>query len=447
MFLLTKTVSIKDFIHGTSEVGISYKDYWKESNIDKNVFLPHEQFMTIERRIIWSAVQIGMSNIKQKVKTTKLAGEVAKYHISGEGSIQDSIKGLATDYKRQKAVRILKGVGNMGIHAGDPGSAARYTSVMGTPILRAMIRDIKHIPLIVDETGLEQPEYISSPLPMVLINGISNIGTGHSAYYDERDAREVIDWIEDLVEGRETVLPDPISTTGCKVWKNPTNGYTYYEAVVHREGHYDIITKVPPKTSSTIILQKLRDKFPKKADLIEDASEDGRPIWIKVPKNLLKPEDYNKYSMRRARIEQPYIWDTELDTMRMSTHEEVALAWYKERIKIIKKRLESNVEDIDREIHKIDLIKRYVDEKMNLLTINEIEELLGKEGADIVLSQSARTLVKENVEKSQVRKAKLLEEREMILGLDAKRVLFEEARNIIQEQEDFFNSFDDSGAE
>lgn len=439
-----RVISIKDFINSESSIGIGYKDYWKESNIDKNVFLPHEQLMTIERRIIWAAYKIGLGNLNAVHKTPTLSGEVLKYHISGEASIQDSIKGLAADYKRQPAVRLLKGVGNMGTHAGDPGAAARYTSVRGTPLLKSIIRDIKYVPMVSDETGVEQPEYVSTPIPMALINGLSNIGTGHSAYYDERDAREVIDWIEALVTGEKAVLPDPISSTGCKVYKNPNNGYTYYEAVVHTEGKFDIITSLPPKVSSNIVIAKLESKLPSRvAKRIVDASEEGRPIWIKVPKGHLDVKDYNKYSMRTARKESPYIWDMELDTMRMSSHEEIAKAWYENRKMIISKRLAAEISDIDAEIHKIDLITRYHKEEMHKLSSDEIIKALGQEDAEVVLSQAARVFLKENIDKAAKRREKLVKEKEELESKDVHKVLFQEAREIIEEQEKFFKQFRD----
>lgn len=438
-----KVVRVRDFINGENEIGVGYKDYWKESNINKNVFLPHEQLMTIEKRIIWSAYKIGMANMNHDHKTPELSGEVLKYHISGEASIHDSIKGLATDYKRQPACRILKGIGNMGTHAGDPGAAARYTYVRGTPLLKAIIRDIKHVPIAIDETGVDQPEYLSIPIPMVLINGLSNIGTGHSAYYDERDAREVIDWIQDLVEGRPAVLPDPISTTGCKVYKNPVNGYTYYEAKVHTEGKFDIITNLPPKVSTKIVIDNLQKKLSTRiADKIENASEEGRPIWIKVPKGHIHPEDYTKYAMRKARKEMPYVWDKELDTMKMSSHEEIAIKWYESRKEIIAKRLKYEISQIDKEIHKIDLIVRYDKEDMKDLSQKEIVAILGSEDAEVVLSQTARVFLKENIQKALARKERLLQERDELESKNVHNLVFEEARSIIVEQEKYFAQFE-----
>lgn len=435
-------ISIKDFINSESNIGIGYKDYWKESNIDKNVFLPHEQLMTIERRIIWSAHRIGMGgNINEDHKTPELSGEVIKYHISGETSIQDSIKGLATNYKRQQACRILKGVGNMGSHAGDPGAAARYTHVRGTPLLKAISRDIKYVPLFEDETGLEQPEYISTPIPMALINGLSNIGTGHSAYYDERDAREVIDWIENMVDGNDTQLPDPISSTGCNVYKH--KDHTFYEAAIHKEGHYDIITKLPPKTSPGTVIAKLEEKLPKKAaNKVQDASEEGKPIWIEVPKGHLDRKDYNKYSLKKARQEKPYIWDEKLDTMKMSSHSEVAMRWYEERKNIIEKRIESEISDINKDIHRINLIVKYYEDEMNKMKEKEIIDILGEDDAETVLSQPAKVFLGENIEKSKKRKNKLLDQIKELQGKDAKNELFKEARNIIEEQEKYFSQFE-----
>ena len=130
------TISVSDFIN------TKYRDYWIYSNRNgKNSIEPREQLPEVVRKIIFASYKI---NIKERDehKTTELMGEVGKYHAHGPSSIEDSIKGVATAYKSQKAVRLLEGVGNFGAAAGDEGAAGRYTSVSGTPLLTAAYRDM-----------------------------------------------------------------------------------------------------------------------------------------------------------------------------------------------------------------------------------------------------------------------------------------------------------------
>lgn len=433
-----KQIRIANVIKVSEFIDTKYRDFWKEENLSVNVFLPQEQFMQVEKRILWAASKIGMLNSEKtesKFKTTELSGETLKYHISGETSVQDSIKGLATNYKRQKAVRLFKGIGNMGVTAGDPGSAARYTSIQGTPLLSAIIRDLEYAELITDSTGLLQPKYIVPPLPMVLINGKTSIGMGKSAYYDEREASEVIDWIEKLVNKEECTIPDPICSTGCKTYKIP-NGYTMYESTIETKGRYDIITTLPPKSTSRGVMSKLKSKLPKRAaEAVIDGSGDGRPTYIMVPKGHLKMEDYSKYGLKNGRKEATYIWDESLDTMRMSSHEEVAILWFKARRDLINKKLESKTSKLEAQINKIDLIKLYVDKKMNTWKSEEIENELGKDNANIVLSSPAKVFLPENLAKNEILREKYVDEIKEIKSRDINKEVFVEAREIIKLQE------------
>lgn len=430
-----KEVKVSEFVQ------TKYKEFWKESNRNRNVFLPEEQLMAVEKRIIWAAHKIGMTNLNKEYKTTDLSGETAKYHIAGQSTIDDSIKGLAAPYKRQSAVRLFGSESNMGSFQGDSGAASRYTSVMPTPLLLEIMRDLEYVDLVIDETGLEEPKYISSPLPMSLINGFSPIGLGHAAYYDERDASEIIDWIEKLQKDPNAPLPDPISSTGCIVYKNPKNGYTYYDAVINREGNRDVITALPPKVSTKSVLHQLKSKLPTRtANLVIDASGKGEAVKIMLPTGHITDKNRTKFGLRTARIEAPYIWDESIDTMRMSSHAEIANIWLAERKVVVERRLRAEIEKHKAQIHKIDLLQRFADEEMNKWKIEDIQKALGEEDTNMVLSQAQRAFLPENLAKNNAQKPrlkKLIKEAEN----NIKRIeefIFDEARDIIKRQEEHF---------
>lgn len=431
-----KTIKISDFIN------TKYKEYWVESSQNRNVCYPYEGLMTIERRIIWAAYKIGMFKLGEEHKTIALGGETLKYHIAGDQSVYDSIKGIATDYKRQPAVRILKGVGNMGSCPGDPGAAARYTSVAPTPLLISMLSDIKYLPLVTDETGLEQPYYVSSPLPMLLINGMQSIGIGKAAYYDERDAKEVINWIDKLIKEDKTLpAPAPISTSNCDIWVDKTNGYTYYKAKIHTEGKFDIITSLPPRVSAQSVITNLKKKLPKIAKLIKDGSGKGKPVYIIVPTGYIEDKDLHKYNLLTARKEAYYIWDDKINTVRLCKDlNEIALSWVEKRKEVVTARLEDDIAKSNDQIHKIDLIKLYVEKEMNKWKSEDIEKELGKEDADIVLKQPARTFLPENIGKNEITRKKLLQQikEDNTKIKDVYNVIIQEAYDIIDKQEKFF---------
>lgn len=456
------SVTITDFIND------KYRAFWEYSNKNgKNSVDPREQLPEVIRKIIFASYKINIRP-REEHKTTELIGEVAKYHAHGNSSIEDSIKGTATAYKSQPCARILEGIGNFGSCPGDEGAAGRYTSVSGTPLLSAIYKDLPYVPYNSEDTGLDQPEYISLPLPMSLICGQSQIGTGKSCYIAERKGSEVINWIDNLRKNEWDIskegcnIPRPISVTGCKTWLEPANGYTYYEAIIHKrvdaddiskKGKFDIITALPPKQSADIVINKLKTKLPPRVkDKIMDGSGKGRPVWIIIPTGYLEEDDYAKYNLRTARKEQIYAWDHNKNTMKETTLKTVAKEWFEDRCEVVTKRLQSQIDELNSVIHKIDLIKIYVDEKMtNWLRediINRFTMLFpetGEEDAKMVLRQPASAFLPESLKLNDIEKKKS-EEKIKSIKKNIKNIgdfVINEAKEIIKEQNDFFGINED----
>lgn len=435
-------LNITDFI--LSDQG--YKGFWKDANKSKNSFLAEEQLTAVERRIIWSCNKINMNNVNAVHKVSEIAAETMKYHIAGEASIQDSVKGCMTYDYRQPCTVLLRGIGNLpNSQTGSPGAQPRYLSCTGTPLLSAIIDDIQFIDKVKDETGLEQPEYVSLPIPRALIKGVHQIGIGRSCIIVERDARAIIDWIEDMfVFGNEnSSIPNPITQTSADIYENKSNGYVYVTSEIIKDGKFDVITSIPPKNNARTVMNKLKSKLQQKvAEKIKDGSGNSKDVAIYVPSGYITEKDYIKFGLRTARKEAPFIWDTELDTMRLSDLREIAEIWFNDRKRIVTLRLESNKAANDVKIKKIDLIKLFVEKEMNKWTVDKITKELGEEDANIVLSQPQRAFLKENLEKNSITRDELVEKNNEINNLieNVGQVVIDEARDIIEVQEEFFNN-------
>lgn len=444
----------------TELINEKYKSYWVYSNSNgKNSIDPREQLPEVVRKIIYGAYKLNIRE-GQNRKTLELAGEALKYHDHGDSSMNDSIKGVATFYKSQPATRLLEGIGNFGAAAGDEGAASRYTHIGGTPLLSKIYEDIPFLPMNED---LDQPEYISLPLPVSIINGSSAIGTGKSCYIAEREAREVIEWIEKLYKNNfdkniQPPLPKSV-TTGAKTWIDKNNGYVYYEAIIHKgvkiddlnkKGPYDIITNLPPKVTPDNVIYNLTKKLPNSAvKSIIDGSGKGRPIYIILPKGYLKnEEDYTKYNLRTARKEQIYIWNQKLNTMVEGTITDVAKDWFEDRCNIVKKRLEKLKSEAEYKIIKTDLIKEFAKNKMINWETQKVKDYFekkypsfGEEYSNLILSLPTRTFLPDNIEKNEIIKEKAIKERDKINDniLNIGDFIIKEAYDIIDEQENFFS--------
>lgn len=493
-----------------------YRSFWNYTNKGKNAFLPEEQMFEVVKRIVYSAYKIKIKPYDE-VKVPELSGEVVKIHPHSPDSINDSIQGLTSKHKSQVATRLFEGIGNFGGLGGIPAAAARYVFIGGTPLLSHIYKDMPFFDFEETEDGTTEPKSIVMPIPYTLATGSAPIGTGKSAYYCERLASDIIDWIEAMhknnnwepttneisrietiydykndgiyetgyknwlkesyEEGACVPIPPAVSLTGCKTWKNPDNGYTYYEAVIHysvdlkdlsKRGGYDIITELPPGVTMASVEAKLRELLPTRiASSIKNGSGEGNPVWIAIPKGWLEEKDFNKLNLRKARIEAPYIWDSELKTMRMSNHWEIAKMWFDARCEIVTRRLMSQIEKLEAANYRIDIIKEYFDQKMfdsswteekiceyfkGLAVKNKISRVVdgvemtseeaGIADGHLLCGLPARTFYKENIEKNkEIREANVEEIEELQKDIEnIGEFIIAEARNIIGEQIKFFNS-------
>ena len=441
-------------------IDVKYREFWNYSNSNgKNSIDAREQLPEVVRKIIFASYKLNVRE-NDEHKTNELMGETGKYHAHGPSSIEDSIKGIATAYKSQKAIRVLEGVGNFGSAPGDEGAAGRYTNISGTPLLTVIYKDLPFVPYNEDDTGLSQPEYISVPLPIALIGGVSPIGTGKSCYAAEREATEVINWIDRMRKSNwknDIVLPNPMSVTGCKTWLNNDNGYVYYDSIVHygvdyndlnKPGKFDVIVALPPKVTPDIVIYNLNKKLPTRVrDKILDGSGKGQPIFIIVPKGHIMEEDFTKYAMRKARIEKIFTWDHTLETMRESSVKNVAKDWFDDRCSVVTKRLSKSVDTLEILNHKINLIKIFAENGMVKWSSKDIIKYFvdldnenGEKDANIVLPQSVRAFLPENLERNELDRNKNLKEIKA-LQANIKNIedfVIKEAYDVIKAQEKFF---------
>lgn len=477
-------ITVEDFINW------KYREYWNEANYRINAIVPTDGIAEVVRKIIFSASNIRLSQ-NHASKVQELAGDVIKYHAHNEESIYGAIKGMGTEFRSQPATLFLRGVGNFGEAPGDLGGAARYLSILGTPLLDYIYKELPYVDMNADDTGLMQPTYVPTPYPIALINFNQSIGTGESTYVAERDADEIIDWVEWLSDhdwkpkpysGNYELgeVPRPISDTGSEAHFEPSNGYIYYNANVHfkvarddinKKGKFDVITEFPPGTTPSAFIYNWKKRFKdtKLEKAVIDGRGKGRPTWIAVPTGVINKDGSNWFELgiRKARKEKLLIWDTYEEVMYLGRHEHLAKGWYDTRIKILTRKLKHDIKVLEDRNHRFDLIKEFVEQKMNDWKESEIEayftkfaeqnggyqtqdeidngtkltfEEQGHRDTIYVLGMPVRSLIPESIEKNDdVVKANLKEIRAIKKNLkNIKEFIFSEARRINQIQKDYF---------
>jgi DNA topoisomerase-2 len=148
--------------------------------------LPHvmDGLKTSQRKILWSALK---RNLVSEIRVAQLAGyvsETAAYH-HGEVSLHGAIIGMAQTFVGSNNINLLVPAGQMGsrLMGGDDAASPRYIHTYMEPILKTLVKkeDDPILKRMDDDGLLVEPETYLPVIPLLLVNGVSGIGTGYSS--------------------------------------------------------------------------------------------------------------------------------------------------------------------------------------------------------------------------------------------------------------------------
>lgn len=166
-----------------------------------------------QRKILYACF---LKNLRSQIKVAQLSGFVAEktgYH-HGEMSLHGAIIKMAQNFVGSNNVNLLAPVGQFGSRSklGNDAASARYTFTHLCPITEVIFNrdDEPNLTHRVDDGEPIEWEWFVPCLPMVLVNGVSGIGTGFSssiplynpldmiaairAWLDEQPLPELMPW-------------------------------------------------------------------------------------------------------------------------------------------------------------------------------------------------------------------------------------------------------------
>lgn len=131
----------------------------------------------VQRRILYSMHELGMTPTKPEKKAAKVVGDVlGSYHPHGDTSVYDALVNLVQPWNMRYP--LIQGDSNFGSRDGDPAAAYRYTTCKLTDIGELMCKDIdketvNFMPNF-DESTVE-PIALPSLFPNLIANGSKGI--------------------------------------------------------------------------------------------------------------------------------------------------------------------------------------------------------------------------------------------------------------------------------
>lgn len=158
-----------------------------------------------QRKVIFTCFK---RNQTKEIKVSQFTGYVTaetSYH-HGESSMIETIIRMAQDFVGSNNLNLLYPSGQFGsrISGGKDHAQARYISTYMRDICKFIFRkeDEPLLNYIEDEGLMIEPKWYLPVIPMILVNGVSGIGTAHSTHVPKHNPKSIIKKIKRLLCGK-----------------------------------------------------------------------------------------------------------------------------------------------------------------------------------------------------------------------------------------------------
>src|SRR5437016_6280888 len=192
------------------EMRRSYLDYSMSVIIGRALPDVRDGLKPVHRRILYGMRDMGLTPNRPYRKCAKIVGEVmGNYHPHGDTPIYDSLVRMAQDFSYRYP--LVDGQGNFGSIDGDPPAAMRYTEARMDPFAEALLEDIDKetvdfVPNYDEER--EEPSYLPSKVPNLLVNGSGGIAVGMATNMPTHNLTEICEAVIHLINNPQATLGD-----------------------------------------------------------------------------------------------------------------------------------------------------------------------------------------------------------------------------------------------
>jgi len=173
----------------------------------------------VNRRILWSAHELGAHSNKPHVKSARIVGDtLGRFHPHGDSACYGAMVKMANNDGVINNVchALIDGEGNWG-SLSEPGFAAmRYTEARLSKFADAVLFNKFYLPVVESVPNYDskdrEPLILPALLPIVFLNGRFGIAPGATANIPSFDANTVLDVLHSAYSGEE-LTPKLLSKT------------------------------------------------------------------------------------------------------------------------------------------------------------------------------------------------------------------------------------------
>ena len=277
---------------------LPFKEFTQNAYLNYSMYvildraLPHigDGLKPVQRRIIYSMSQLGLSSTAKFKKSARTVGDcLGKFHPHGDAACYEAMVLMAQPFSLRYP--LVDGQGNWG-DPNDPKSfaAMRYTESRLSRYAKIFLDELEQgtVGWVPNFDGtLEEPSLMPARLPNILLNGTTGIAVGMATSIPPHNLREVAKALIFLVENENADTKDL-----CKIVKGPDF-----------PTHAEIIT---PATEIGEIYEKGKGRIKMRAQYI---IEDGELIFTALPYHASTEKIYEQIAAQITAKKLPMVSD------------------------------------------------------------------------------------------------------------------------------------------
>src|SRR5881296_2002399 len=291
------------------EMRRSYVDYAMSVIIGRALPDVRDGLKPVHRRILVGMRDMGLASNRAYRKCAKIVGEVmGNYHPHGDSPIYDALVRMAQDFSYRYP--LVDGQGNFGSIDGDPPAAMRYTEARMAPFAEALLEDIEKetvdfVPNYDEER--EEPSYLPSKVPNLLVNGSNGIAVGMATNMPPHNLTEICEAVIRLINEPQVTLADMMAhipgpdfpTAGIihgrsgirQAYQTGRGSLTMRaRATIERQGKdrdVIVVTEIPYQVNKARLIEKIAELVNEKrlegiGDIRDESDRHGMRIVIEL---------------------------------------------------------------------------------------------------------------------------------------------------------------------
>ena len=368
----------------------SLKEYTEKAYLDYSMYVILDRALPsvgdglkpVQRRIIYSMSELGLSAGSKPKKSARTVGDViGKFHPHGDSACYEAMVLMAQDFSYRYPV--IDGQGNWG-STDDPKSfaAMRYTESRLTPYARALLQELAQgtVDWVPNFDGtLSEPVVLPARLPNLLLNGTTGIAVGMSTDVPPHNLREIASALVHLVDEPKATVADlmkhikgPDFATGGEIVSPRSeirdiyktgSGTLRLRAAYRVEGGDIVITSLPYQVSGSKVLEQIAvqmraKKLPQVDDLRDESDHEERTRLVISRKRGVDAEQLMSHLFSTTSLERSFRVNMNVIGLngrpRMFSLPDLLNEWLVFRKDTVKRRLQHRLQIVLDRLHILD---------------------------------------------------------------------------------------------